>query len=56
MKDMTWGTFIACMFCAFMIGFLACHKLYSGLNRFYPDEVINDISNLRRNNPSLHGP
>jgi hypothetical protein len=31
MKDMTWGTFISCMFLSFVIGFLACHKLYAGL-------------------------
>ncbi len=31
MKDFTWGTLICCLFLAFMLGFLACHKLYSGL-------------------------
>jgi len=50
MKDMNWGTFITSMFLSFMIGFLACHKLYAGL------EERHDIIDLRGNNPSLHGP
>jgi hypothetical protein len=33
MKDFTWGTFISCMFLCFMLGFLACHKIYAGLER-----------------------
>lgn len=31
MKTMTFGTFLACLFLSFTIGFLACHKLYKGL-------------------------
>lgn len=33
MKEMTFGTFISCLFLAFMLGFLACHKLYMGLEK-----------------------
>ena len=29
MKDMTLGTFICCMVIWFLLGFIACHKLYS---------------------------
>ncbi len=42
MKDMTLGTFIACMACAFMVGFIACHKLYSGM------ENRHDFTHIRR--------
>jgi hypothetical protein len=49
MKDMTWGTFTACAFIFFMLGFLACHKIYMGI------EERHDINTIRRNNPSLHG-
>ena len=51
MKDMTFGTFLSCLFLSFMLGFLACHKLYVGLNK----DRFNDISNVWRNNSSLHG-
>lgn len=47
MKDMTWGTFTACMFLSFMLGFLACHKLYAGL------EEKHGFINIWRNNSSL---
>lgn len=49
MKDMTWGTFISCMFLSFVIGFLACHKLYAGL------EERHGFTDIRGNNSSLHG-
>jgi hypothetical protein len=49
MKEMTWGTFISCMFLCFMLGFLACHKLYIGLER--NSDVNYDYT--RWNNPSL---
>lgn len=48
MKDMTWGTFITCGFIFFMLGFLACHKLYQGM------EERHDFITSGRNNPSLH--
>lgn len=31
MNKFTVGTFIACMFVSFMLGFLMCHKLYTSL-------------------------
>lgn len=49
MKDFTLGTLISCLFLAFMLGFLACHKLYTGLDRRWHDN--HDFT--RRNNPSL---
>jgi len=49
MKPFTWGTFLSCMFLAFMLGFLTCHKIYVGIDRKIHDN--NDF--IRRNNPSL---
>lgn len=47
MKEMTFGTFVSCLFLAFVLGFLACHKLYMGL------EKKHDFIDIRGNNPSL---
>lgn len=51
MKDFTIGTLISCLFLAFMLGFLACHKLYSGFDK--GKNANYDIT--RRNNTPLHG-
>ena len=49
MKNMTVGTFICCLFLAFMLGFLMCHKLYTGIeNR---SNTNHDF--IRRIDPSL---
>jgi len=29
MKDFTFGTLVACLFLAFLAGFVTCHKIYS---------------------------
>jgi hypothetical protein len=49
MKDLKFGTLVCCMFLAFMLGFLACHKLYAGLD----NKDFHDFSNLWRYNSSL---
>jgi hypothetical protein len=49
MKNMPVGTFICCLFLSFVLGFLMCHKLYSGL---FKERY--DFSNTGRNNSSLH--
>ena len=48
MKDMTFGTFLCCLFLAFTLGFLACHKIYKN------SEEKHVFNKLWRNNPSLY--
>lgn len=50
MKDFTFGTLICCLFLAFMLGFLACHKLYNGFEG--SGHVDNDFT--RWDNASLY--
>jgi hypothetical protein len=40
MKDMTVGTFIACMFLCFMIGFVTCHEIYGGMEKRYAKDIL----------------
>lgn len=43
MKNITIGTFVACMFLCFMIGFVTCHEIYGGIER------INAKNNTKNN-------
>lgn len=49
MNPFTWGTFLSCMFLSFMLGFLACHVIYAGLDR----KIHDNDDFVRRNNSSL---
>jgi hypothetical protein len=49
MKDFTLGTLICCLFLAFMLGFLACHKLYMG----FEEESNANYDFIRRIDSSL---
>jgi hypothetical protein len=49
MKDLTFGTLICCLFLAFMLGFVTCHKIYAGLD----NKDFHGFSNIWRHNTSL---
>lgn len=50
MRGMTLGTFVASLFLAFTIGFVACHNVY----KMNLDGGIHGFNNIRRDHTSLH--